>query len=76
MPRAKLPYTSCKLYVDGADGIAVGDYIVTSGGSAYLIQSLRLSPSRPERKYMHCLRWPIAEVPPDARCYQLTWYKR
>ncbi|MBK5004132.1 hypothetical protein [Pseudomonas sp. S32] len=76
MARTRAPYTPCKLHVDGADGIAVGDYITTAAGSAYLVQTLRVSRTRPERKHMDCLRWPIAELPPDARCYQLTWYKR
>jgi hypothetical protein len=62
--------------MDGADGIVVGDYITTAAGSAYLVQTLRTSGTRPERKHMDCLRWPITEVPADARCYQLTWYKR
>lgn len=66
------PFTPCKLHVDGAEGIAVGDYITTAAGSAYLVQTLRLSRTRPEGKHMDCLRWPIAEVPPDSRCYQLT----
>lgn len=73
---AKAPYTPCKLYVGGAEGITVGDFITTAAGSAYLVQTLRVSRTRPERKLMDCLRWPIAEVPPDARCYQLTWYRR
>lgn len=72
----KAPYTPCKLYVDGVDGIAVVDYITTAAGSAYLVQTLKVGRSRPERKHMDCLRWPIAEVPADARCYQLTWHKR
>lgn len=76
MSRSRQPYTPCKLYVDGADCIAVGDFITTAAGSAYLVQTLRVSRARPERKHMECLRWPIAEVPADARCYQLTWYKR
>ena len=76
MARTRQPYTSCKLYVDGAEGIAVGDFITTSGGSAYLVQSVRPSPSIPERRYMQCLRWPIAEIPDDARRYQLSWYRR
>ncbi len=76
MARTRASYTPCKLYVDGACGIAVGDYITTAAGSAYLVQTLRVGRSRPERKHMDCLRWPIAEVPADARCYQLTWYKR
>lgn len=76
MTRSKEPYTPCKLYVDGAQGIAVGDYITTAAGSAYLVQTLRVSRARPERKHMNCLRWPIDEVPHDARCFQLTWYRR
>ncbi|MCF3155665.1 MULTISPECIES: hypothetical protein [Pseudomonas] len=73
---AKQPYTPCRLYVDGADGIAVSDFITTAAGSAYLVQTLRVSRTLPERKYMGCLRWPIAEIPADARCYQLIWYRR
>lgn len=71
----KQPYTPCKLYVDGADGIAVGDFIVTTK-SAYLVQTLRTNRNRPERKHMDCLRWPFTEVPADARCFTMTWYKR
>lgn len=73
---AKQPYTPCKLYVDGADGLEVGDYIVTSGGSAYLVQTARRSQKRPERVHMQCLRWPIDLIPDDAKCYQMTWYPR
>ncbi|PAW51044.1 hypothetical protein CKQ80_09620 [Pseudomonas moraviensis] len=72
----KQPYTPCKLYVDGADGIDVGDFIVTSGGSAYLVQTVRRGPNRPERAYMQCLRWPIDLIPDDAKRYQMTWYSR
>ncbi|MCM8743611.1 hypothetical protein [Pseudomonas koreensis] len=72
----KQPYTACKLYVDGADGIDVGDYIVTSGGSAYLVQTARRSPKRPERVHMQCLRWPIDLIPVEAKRYQMTWYSR
>lgn len=70
------PYTSCKLYIDGADDLSVGDYIVTSAGSAYLVQTLRVNRNRPERKHMDCLRWPRAEIPEDARCFALNWYRR
>ncbi|WP_263226508.1 hypothetical protein [Pseudomonas alabamensis] len=73
---AKTPYTPCKLYVDGAEDIAVGDYITTAAGSAYLVQTLRVSRTRPERKHMDCLRWPLADVPAAARRFQLTWYRR
>lgn len=76
MPRSKAPYTPCKLYLDGAEGISVGDHITTAAGSVYLVQTLRVSRTRPERKHMNCLRWTIADIPTDARCYQLTWYRR
>lgn len=76
MARARQPYTPCKLYVDGADGLQAGDFIVTSGGSAYLVQSTKPSPTRPERLYMQCLRWPLDKIPDDAKRYQLNWYRR
>ncbi len=66
------PYTPCKLYIDGAEGMGAGDYIVTSGGSAYLVQATRPSPSKPERLYLDCLRWPADQIPEDARLYQLN----
>lgn len=76
MSRTRPPYTPCKLYVDGAEGIQVGDYITTAAGSAYLVQTLRVSRTRPERKHMNCLRWPIDLIPVDAKCFRLTWYRR
>lgn len=71
----RAPYTECKLYVDGAEGLAVGDFIVTTK-SAYLVQTLRINRNRPYRKHMQCLRWPLADVPSDARCFTMTWYRR
>ncbi len=70
------PYTPCKLYVDGLPLLRSGDYITTSGGSAYLVQAVRPSPSIPRRRYLDCVRWPIAEIPDDAQTWILTWYKR
>lgn len=70
------PYTPCKLYIDGAGDLSAGDYILTSGGSAYLVQATRPSPSKPERLYLDCLRWPPDQIPEDARCYQLNRYRR
>lgn len=71
----RAPYTECKLYVDGAEGLAVGDFIVTTK-SAYLVQTLRINKNRPYRKHMQCLRWPKAEIPADARCFTMVWYRR
>lgn len=70
------PYTPCKLYVDGLPLLQAGDYITTAGGSAYLVQAMRPSPSKPGRRYLDCVRWPPADIPPDARRWQLYWYKR
>jgi hypothetical protein len=76
MASRRQPFTPCKLYIDGAEGLGAGDFIVTSGGSAYMVQKTRGSPSKPERLYLDCLRWPREQIPDDARCYQLNWYKR
>lgn len=71
----RAPYTECKLYVDGAEGLAVGDFIVTTK-SAYLVQTLRINRNKPYRKHMQCLRWPKSEIPADARCFTMVWYRR
>lgn len=73
---ARAPYTPCKLFIDGADGLDVGDYITTPAGSAYLVQAVRVSSTRPERKHLQCLRWPKAEIPDDARRMEMIWYSR
>lgn len=70
------PFTQCKLYVDGLRDVAPGDYITTRGGSAYLVQQVKPSRSRPERRNLVCLRWPIADIPDGARRFTLTWYPR
>ncbi|RRV29481.1 hypothetical protein EGJ23_00625 [Pseudomonas sp. o96-267] len=72
----RLPFTPCRLYIDGAAGLSVGDFIVTSGGSAYLVQATRQSPTKPERLYLTCLRWPVEQIPADGRQWQLNWYRR
>ena len=70
------PYTPCKIYADGFEGLQVGDYITTAGGSAYLVQAMRISKTNPNRKHLNCLRWPIAEIPEDATRFELFWYSR
>lgn len=74
--RSKPPYTECRLYYDGARDLDVGHYLKTPGGSAYRIQSIRQSRTRPYRKHLVCLRWPFDEIPPDAIVHPLHWYKR
>lgn len=74
--RTRPPYTPCKLYYDGARDLQAGDYLQTTGGSAYLVQSIRQNRNRPQRKHLGCLRWPVAEIPADARVHPLYWYAR
>lgn len=74
--RARPLYTPCKLFIDGLPQLEVGDFIVTKAGSAYLVQTIRPSPTRPERRYLGCLRWALDEIPPAATRYVLTWYRR
>jgi hypothetical protein len=74
---ARLPYTPCKLYYDGARDLKTGDYLRTPAGSAYLVQAIRhTNRNRPARKNLDCLRWPVAEIPADARVHPLYWYPR
>lgn len=70
------PYTECKLYVDGIPLLAAGDFLRTSGGSAYCVVELMASRSRPHRRNLRCLRWPPDEIPADAKVFELHWYPR
>jgi hypothetical protein len=72
----RAPYSPCKLYYDGHVDVLAGDYLLTPGGSAYLIQSVRVNRNRPYRRHLGCLRWPKGEIPPDARVHALHWYVR
>jgi hypothetical protein len=76
MALRRTPYSPCKLYYDGARDLRAGDYLKTPGGSAYLVQALRVNRKRPYRRHLDCLRWPIDEIPVDARVHPLFWYKR
>jgi hypothetical protein len=70
------PYTECKLYVDGIPQLKEGDYLRTPGGSAYCVLGLRPSRSRPYRRNLRCLRWPLDQIPADATVFELHWYTR
>lgn len=74
--RSKPAYSECRIFIDGLPQLAIGNYIVTSGGSAYRVQEMRPSPSNPQRRYLKCLRWPLEEIPEDATVYTLRWYRR
>jgi hypothetical protein len=73
--KSRQPYTPVKLTYDGRL-VAPGEFLRTKGGSVYLIQSVKPSPSMPGRRYLGCLRWPIEEIPADATVHPLYWYAR
>jgi hypothetical protein len=73
--RARASFTPCKLYYDAPHVVAIGDFLLTPAGSAYLVQTVRTNKNRPRRKHMQCLR-PADEIPTDAIVHPLHWYKR
>lgn len=74
--RSAPAYTPCTLFYDGGFAIAVGDYLRTPGGSAYLVQAVRQNRNRPYRRHLQCLRWPVDDIPSDAIVHPLHWYPR
>jgi len=70
------PYTPCKLYVDGIFALDVGHFLVTNGGSAYLVQGIRQNQKRRFRRHLDCVRWPADELPDGATVHSLSWYPR
>lgn len=74
--RSREPGTPCKMYVDGIPQLQAGDFITTPAGSAYLVQTIRPSPSIAHRRYLGCVRWPIDEIPDEARRFEIRWYRR
>lgn len=70
------PYTPCKLYYDGVAAVAVGHYLRTPAGSAYLVQGVRRDRKRPRRVHLNCVRWPVGEIPTTATVHPLHWYRR
>jgi hypothetical protein len=69
------PFTTVKLFYDGRT-VKVGDYLRSNGGSVYHIDEVSQSPSRPERRYLKCRRWPPDQVPADGVVHPLFWYER
>jgi hypothetical protein len=70
------PYTECRLYVDGIPNLAVGDFLMTPGGSAYCVTDLKQHRTRPNRRNLRCLRWPAVEIPAGATVHSFHWYPR
>jgi hypothetical protein len=73
--RSRPPYTPVRLFYDGRV-VEPGEFLRTPAGSVYLIEQVRPSPSRPQRRYLDCLRWPPDKVPEDATVHPLHWYPR
>lgn len=63
------PFTPCTLRVSWGDVPPAGAFLVTSGGSAYRIE-------RVGGRTLHCMRWPIADVPADAEIVEWQWARR
>lgn len=76
--RQRPPYTPVTLwYLSDVQPVA-GQFLQAQSRSqaTYLIQTVRQSPTVPERYTLVCLRWPPEEVPLDAQVLPLYWAKR
>jgi hypothetical protein len=69
-------FTPTTLYYDSPRRVTPGHFLRSSGGSVYLIERVRSSPTRRQRKYLDVLRYDPAQVPVDAVVHPLFWYKR
>jgi hypothetical protein len=74
--RRKPAYTPCKLFYDGAIDLEPGHFLKTPAGSCYLVQEIRRDSKRDYRQHLKCLRWPVEEIPKDAKVHALHWYPR
>lgn len=71
------PCTLAPYDADPEDPPHDGSFVITTGGSAYLVVRARLTRSRhPNRYRLECVRWNPAEVPVDAHTVSLSWYPR
>jgi hypothetical protein len=73
--RTRPHYTEVRLYYEGRH-VDPGDFLQTPTGTTYCIQTVRPSPSKPQRRYLLCLRWPPDKVPDGATVHPLYWYAR
>jgi hypothetical protein len=74
--RTRPAYSPCKIFYDGAVDLQPGHYLVTPGGSGYLVQTTRRNRNKPYRQHLGCLRWPVGEIPKGAKVHPLHWYAR
>lgn len=72
------PGTVCSLFYDAGDSVVeVGHYIVTNGGSGYLLTQVRKMKSiHPGRLALRCIRCEPDCIPAGAVVHQLNWYRR
>ncbi len=64
-------------YDDPSEPPEDGDFLVSSGGSAYLILAARRMVSRyRNRWWLRVARFDPTEVPEDAMVHRLVWYPR
>lgn len=63
------PFTPCKLRLDFGETPQKDCFLVTDAGSAYRVE-------RVAGRTLHCLRWPLEEVPDDALVMGWEWSKR
>lgn len=69
-------FTPTRLYYDGPEPLAPGEFMRSSGGAVYLIRRARRSPTIRLRKYLDVLRFDPAQVPLDAVVHEFYWYPR
>lgn len=73
--RSEQFFTPTKLYYDGR-AVKPGEFLRSSGGSVYLIERVRQSPTKRYRRYLDVLRWDPAQLSSEDVVYPLYWYPR
>lgn len=78
--RSRPMYSVVRIYYDvhPEQDLDVGHFLQTQSRhrTTYFVESVRISPTRPERRWLRCLRWPPDQVPADATVWPLVWYPR
>lgn len=69
-------FTPTRLYYDSPRRVEPGQFILSNGGSVYLVRRVRHSPTIRFRKYLDVLRFDPTQVPTDAVVHVLVWYPR
>lgn len=72
----RAPGSECRIFVDGIPTLDAGHYLYTRGGTAYFVQEVRPSKTRPSRRHLRCIRLHLADIPEGAAKHELVWYRR